>query len=472
MINGKNMTQSGKKKILVVNDKEKNGLIKLICSEYEVIFSYCGQEALEKAKVDMPDLILLAVDLPNMDGYEVCKILTTSEETRFIPVILTGVSYHSKDILRLEEAGAAEIICGDFISRGELLTRISSVLYVRSLKGMGELRKINKSNRNRILIVDDEPDVLDWLELILMYDYEIIRAYFGQEALDKAISEKPSLIILDIMMPDMNGYEVCRILKNDERTKTIPIIMLTSLCGYDDLLRGLECGANDYLRKPPLHDELLMRVKSFTKLVTDVKRDATIIYKKVRDTKIEPVVDSVWNKLEKWEIGDQDEMEKNIDDLIFYLRRHIPDVPENKEIFSRINNVKKYRKVEYQISAITLIISCLPSVVIHDDILDIKTKIDTTLENTQKIIGTIELLKISLGPSLKEEIQVTAGFSHFGTGVQYVITIPIKEIAYTDVERALLKRVGSTSNNKKLPVNFRERIKKYVEQYLEEKIDK
>lgn len=122
------------------------------------------------------------------------------------------------------------------------------------------------SDLDRVLVVDDEPAIVDLMELYLKTDYEIVRAYNGKEALEKARSEKPSVIILDVMMPDMNGYEVCKVLKTSVETQFIPIIMVTALSGKDEKIKGLESGADEFLSKPVNRLELVTRVKSLTRI--------------------------------------------------------------------------------------------------------------------------------------------------------------------------------------------------------------
>lgn len=114
----------------------------------------------------------------------------------------------------------------------------------------------------KILVVDDEPINVELLEAYLAGKYNILTAYNGKEALDKVKSEHPDLILLDIMMPGINGYEVCRILKSDIRTQFIPIIMVTALSQRDDRIKSIEAGADEFLTKPVDKVELMARVKS------------------------------------------------------------------------------------------------------------------------------------------------------------------------------------------------------------------
>ena len=120
---------------------------------------------------------------------------------------------------------------------------------------------------NKILIVDDEPFNLDLLEQELTdQGYVIERANDGTEALQKVPSFLPDLILLDYMMPKMNGLEVVKQLKQDERYKGIPVILLTAKASQEDKVKGLDAGADDYVVKPFESFELLARVRSMVRI--------------------------------------------------------------------------------------------------------------------------------------------------------------------------------------------------------------
>ena len=114
----------------------------------------------------------------------------------------------------------------------------------------------------RILVVDDEPDVLDLVTYNLgQAGFATETAADGAEALRKARSSAPDLILLDLMLPEMDGLEVCKLLRRDTKTSAIPIIMLTARASEIDRIVGLELGADDYVPKPFSLRELVLRVK-------------------------------------------------------------------------------------------------------------------------------------------------------------------------------------------------------------------
>jgi two-component system alkaline phosphatase synthesis response regulator PhoP len=114
----------------------------------------------------------------------------------------------------------------------------------------------------KILLVDDEEDIVEFLEYNLRQeDFEVITAYDGIEALGKMI-EKPDLIILDIMMPKMDGYEVCKRIRENKSYVNIPVIFLTAKAAEADEIKGLELGASDFIKKPISPKKLIARVNS------------------------------------------------------------------------------------------------------------------------------------------------------------------------------------------------------------------
>ena len=148
---------------------------------------------------------------------------------------------------------------------------------------------INESQIPTVLVVDDNPQNL---ELLLAYledvDCRTLAAVDGSEAMDTVKEFAPDLILLDIMMPKMSGFEVCRRLKNDPKTADIPIIMVTALSELGDIERAIDTGTDDFLTKPVNRWELITRVRTMLKLkhLTD-KLERTLAYLNEIETQVQ-----------------------------------------------------------------------------------------------------------------------------------------------------------------------------------------
>ena len=130
------------------------------------------------------------------------------------------------------------------------------------------------AERSRILLVDDEPSIVKMVSKRLEVEgFEVLMAMEGEEGLTKACTEQPDLIILDLMLPKLNGYKVCTMLKQDPRYQKIPIILFTARAQEKDEKLGMECGADAYVRKPFRAQELLEKVRG---LLTKVSQPGQV----------------------------------------------------------------------------------------------------------------------------------------------------------------------------------------------------
>jgi two-component system alkaline phosphatase synthesis response regulator PhoP len=124
-------------------------------------------------------------------------------------------------------------------------------------------REVTRVAKGRILVVDDEIYIVHILDFSLgMEGYEVVTALDGEQALERVAEQKPDLIVLDIMMPKLDGYETCKVLKSREDTKNIPVILLSAKGRNVDQKTGFEVGADDYITKPFSPRKLVERINA------------------------------------------------------------------------------------------------------------------------------------------------------------------------------------------------------------------
>jgi len=150
-------------------------------------------------------------------------------------------------------------------------------------------------NPAKILVVDDTPANTKLLsDLLTFHGYEVVAAASGAEALEKVKTDHPDLVLLDIIMPGMNGYEVCRSIRRNPETEILPVVLVTSLDPAEERIHGLEAGADDFLAKPVNEQELLVRIRSLLRI------------KELYDTvQVQSAQLSAWNKTLEQRVQEQ-----------------------------------------------------------------------------------------------------------------------------------------------------------------------
>lgn len=142
--------------------------------------------------------------------------------------------------------------------------------------------------KGTILVVDDEEDIQELVKLNLVREgYDVLTAGSGEQALEVAQARQPALTVLDLMLPGIDGLEVCQILKANARTRQMPIIMLTAKSEESDVVTGLELGADDYITKPFSSKVLVARVRRMLRKAAEPDLDESII--RIHDLTIDPV---------------------------------------------------------------------------------------------------------------------------------------------------------------------------------------
>lgn len=236
--------------ILVAEDDRSTSEIitlSLVREGYRVAHAYTGMEVISKAREFKPFAIILDVMLPEKDGWEVIQELKLDHELKDIPVIISSV-IDNKDLGFA--LGAADYLVKP-VDKTTLLSRIK------------DLSKRKRGTSTTILCIDDNEQALELLVSILeSAEYSIITATSGRQGLEKAVAFKPDIIILDLMMPEVDGFEVAQTLKNHPGTVDIPILVLTAKdLTVDDKMR-LAGKIESFIQKSHFtKDDLLMHIK-------------------------------------------------------------------------------------------------------------------------------------------------------------------------------------------------------------------
>ncbi|MEJ2626972.1 MAG: response regulator [bacterium] len=253
--------------ILIIEDDEdflkpiKNVLEK---NEYNVSVSRDGEQGLTLAEKIKPDLIILDIMLPKKDGYAVCHSIKENPSTKHIPVlILTSLG---KD---KEGKNGAELLSQGHKAEGFLEKPVDPQVLVDTAASLISNASNREDEKVKVLVIDDDPDFIAAVKMILeKNDYQVFIEYSGEDGLIAVKKQKPDIILLDVMLPNKDGYAVCKELKEDEKTSLIPVILITSV---GSKLTESEYGkaiavthkADDYIEKPVEQKELLQRIRQF-----------------------------------------------------------------------------------------------------------------------------------------------------------------------------------------------------------------
>jgi two-component system cell cycle response regulator len=276
-------------KILIIEDNKLNlKLIRtiLLISNFKVFEAENAEVGFQIIEEHHPDIILMDIQLPGMDGLTATRRIKASEAYKHIPVIALTAKAMDGDEQKALAAGCDGYIVKPINTKGFIST-LNSCIQTSIQESPSQPAKtlpiesenVNTldhrikniedafSHRRKILIVDDEPLNVDLMEKQLaQYSYDTIVAYCGEDALEIVEKELPDLIILDIVMPGIDGFEVIRAIRANKRTVDIPIILCTVLDSKEQRIRGLNLGADEFLNKPIMFEELVARVRSLIRI--------------------------------------------------------------------------------------------------------------------------------------------------------------------------------------------------------------
>jgi two-component system cell cycle response regulator len=248
-------------------------------SQYETNRAYGASEGLELARRTTPDLILLDVMMPQMNGYEVTQKLKSDPSTKEIPVILVTALAEEEHKMKGLQAGADDFL-NKPVQKIELIARARSLIKLKELREQHQARQqildqFMEPSRRRpgreaeisppqaVLVVEDNPqDAKLILQSLKDSPIRLELVASGEEALARVENQEIDLILLDILLPGRDGFEVCHHLKSNGPTKNIQVLMVTCLSDLQSKIRGLTDGADDYLIKPFNAYELRSRVRA------------------------------------------------------------------------------------------------------------------------------------------------------------------------------------------------------------------
>ncbi len=269
----------GVKKLLIIEDN-RDVIVQLVDvikeTGFDVEFALNGRDAIELAKKIRPDGIILDLMMPGMDGFEVLNEIRKEDGLSRIPVlILTAKDLTKDDFSKLRNNNVQQLIQKGSVNRDELIYKIESLLgHGREKKAMpgrasetlgvsdgkGIISARIKKERPGVLIIEDNADNIVSLKLLLQdFNCDFLIADRGLTGLEIAEKENPDLILLDIYLPDVSGFDILQKLKAGEKTSEIPVIAVTAKAMKGDREDMLDAGFDDYLSKP-LERENLRRI--------------------------------------------------------------------------------------------------------------------------------------------------------------------------------------------------------------------
>jgi len=247
-----------KAKVLIIEDDSvlRDTIQKKLNIEgYQAITAVDGEIGLKKIKAVNPDLVLLDILMPIIDGMEVLEKMKKDKELEKIPVIIISNSGQPVEIKKILELGVVDYLIKANFNPDEVVAKVRKVF------------ERQKAKCPTILIIEDDKFLRDLLEKKLKKaDYKILSETDGEKGLKTCKDKKPDFVLLDILLPEMRGFEVLQEIKQDQDIKDIPVIILSNLGEKEDIEKGLELGASDYIIKSNFTlDEIIVKIKNVLK---------------------------------------------------------------------------------------------------------------------------------------------------------------------------------------------------------------
>ncbi len=268
-------------RVLVVDDIPANVKLleaKLSAEYFDVVTAASGAEALERIAESQPDIVLLDIMMPGMDGYEVCKRIRSDHGTMHLPVIMVTALSEAEDRVRGLEAGADDFLTKP-VDDMSLFSRVKSLVRLKMMMDELQLRRRTReqfgvvddeptlaeedANGAKILIVDDNALVAKRMrEYLSVDDHDVEVTASCQDALVRAAAEEFDLTVISLSLLEDDPLRLCSQLRSNDVTRNVPILIVVDTDDRERLAKGLELGVNDYLQRPIDKNELLARVRT------------------------------------------------------------------------------------------------------------------------------------------------------------------------------------------------------------------
>ncbi len=218
--------------------------LKLRQKNIRVIVSLDGEKALKAIEREKPDLVILDIMMPGLSGHDVLRRLKQKAEFASIPVLMLTAQAQERDVVSALHSGAIDYIVKP-VDTDQLVVRVEKIL---------------DASRYTVVIADNDPLILQLLDSKFRgRGFKVVLADDGKKAWDHVFKTLPDLVILDRMMPGLEGLAILQNIRNEKETKNIPVIILSARKEERDVKEGLKRGAQDYVCKPFMPDDLLSR---------------------------------------------------------------------------------------------------------------------------------------------------------------------------------------------------------------------
>ncbi len=268
-------------RVLVVDDILPNVKLleaKLACEYYDVIIATSGQEALDKIEAEKPDIVLLDVMMPGMDGFEVCTRIKGNPDTAHIPVVMVTALTDVQDKVRGLEAGADDFLSKP-INDTALMARVRSLARLKMAMDEWRIRE-NAANQfgvvsekgnimnepvqgARVLLIEDKEFEKDKIVRTLGEDLNIVMSVQnGMQAMELIATQDFDLLMVSMNLQNEDGLRLCSHLRSNEKTRSVPVVMIGEPQDLERVAHGLEMGAHDYIMRPIEKTELMARVRT------------------------------------------------------------------------------------------------------------------------------------------------------------------------------------------------------------------